>query len=80
MPPGYTKVSLREPVAAETLRPVDDHVWTFYPELGAQSWGGGGSIHQAHKSLRDLCSGSRLAPEDHSSSVQRAWAMQRHCG
>lgn len=41
MPPGYTKVSLREPVAAETLRPVDDHVWTFYPELGAQFWGGG---------------------------------------
>lgn len=47
MPPGYTKVSLREPVAAETLRPVDDHVWTFYPELGAQSYGGrgGGGQH-----------------------------------
>lgn len=76
---GYTKMSLREPVATETLRSVDDLVWAFCPEQAAQS------CQDQHppgtpQSLKDLCHDNNLAPEVRGNFVQRAWAMQRHCG
>lgn len=75
---GYTNMSLREPVATETLRSVDDHVWAFCPEQAAQS------CQDQHpsgtQSLKDLCYDNSLAPEVRDSFAQRAWAMQRHCG